>query len=263
MKLVIKQFLKGLKERGELDVIIPDLLSSMGLHVYSVPLKPGVRQYGVDVAAFGQIDGGVPSVYLFSIKAGDLTRSDWDSGKQALRPSLNEIVDVYIRSHVPSEYTDLPIVVCPCVGGVLREEVQPPVFGYCDTATTNSIRFEVWDGDRIAQYIVSYMFSERLLFEPARSDFQKILAMIHTPEIALGYFTSVLESGLQIQTLKMILWILYSWSKAEDNYEVAFQAAERALLKEWVVILSHGSSGKKATEEFDLLLDIYFLPESV
>ena len=260
MKLVVKQFLRNLKERGELDVIIPDLLSTMGLHVFSVPLTPGGRQYGVDVAAFGSIDGGVPSVYLFSIKAGDLTRSDWDSvGKvQSLRPSLNEILDVYIRSHIPSEYAGFPIVVCPCVGGGLREEVQSSVYGYCERMATGTIKFELWDGDKIAQHIVTYMFSERLLFEPARSEFQKTLAMINTPEIALEYYARVLKSGLHIQTLKMTLWILYSWSQAEDTYEVAFQAAERALLKEWVRILSQGDPSKKTLIEFDSLLDIFF-----
>lgn len=258
MKLVVKQFLRSLKERGELDVIIPDLLSSMGLHVYSVPLTPGVRQYGVDVAAYGSIDGGVPSVYLFSIKAGDLTRSEWNTGIQALRPSLDEILDVYIRSHIPSAYTDSPIVICPCVGGALLEQVQPTVFGYCNKVTTESIRFEIWDGDKLAPYIVTHMLSERLLSEPARSDFQKTLAMINTPEIALGYFACLLESGLQLQTLKMVLWILFSWSQAEDNYDVAFKASERALLREWVAILSQGSPRKTTLKEFDSLLDIFF-----
>lgn len=258
MKLVVKQFLRGLKERGVLDVIIPDLLSSMGLHVYSVPLTSGIRQYGVDVAAFGSLDGGVPSVYLFSIKAGDLSRSDWDIGLQSLRPSLNEILDVYIRSLIPSEYVGSPIVVCPCVGGGLREEVQSSVYGYCERMATGTIRFELWDGDKLAQHIVTYMLSERLLFEPARNDFQKTLAMLNTPEIALGYYASVLESGLHIQTLKMTLWIIYSWSQTEDTYEVAFLAAERAVLKEWVRILSQGDPSKKALKEFDLLLDIFF-----
>lgn len=33
MKLILKQYLASLKERAELDAILPDLLSSMGMNV--------------------------------------------------------------------------------------------------------------------------------------------------------------------------------------------------------------------------------------
>ncbi len=34
MKLMIRQYLASLKERGELDALLPDLLSQMGLEVF-------------------------------------------------------------------------------------------------------------------------------------------------------------------------------------------------------------------------------------
>jgi hypothetical protein len=71
MKLIIKEYLASLKEREELDAILPDLLSQMGLNVFSRPTR-GTRQSGVDVAA--AINDGIEKVYLFSIKSGDLTR---------------------------------------------------------------------------------------------------------------------------------------------------------------------------------------------
>src|SRR5438034_5556510 len=96
MKLIIREYLGSLRERGELDAILPDLLSQLGLNVYSRPSR-GTRQDGVDVAAVGRLDDGPEKVYLFSIKPGDLTRKDWDGDAvQALRPSLNEILDAYI-----------------------------------------------------------------------------------------------------------------------------------------------------------------------
>ena len=97
MKLIFAQYLAGLKERGELDVIMPDLLSEIGLNVISKPAR-GTKQYGVDVAAVGTLPGGVRSLFLLSIKPGDLTRSDWNTGAQALRPSLDQVLDVYIQS---------------------------------------------------------------------------------------------------------------------------------------------------------------------
>jgi hypothetical protein len=79
MKLIIREYLSSLKERGELDAVLPDLLSERGLNVYSRPGR-GTRQDGVDVGAVGSLDGGSEKVYLFSIKPGDLTRRDWDPG---------------------------------------------------------------------------------------------------------------------------------------------------------------------------------------
>lgn len=93
MKLILKEYLSSLRERGELDAILPDLLSQLGLNVYSRPGR-GTRQDGVDVGAVGSLDDGPEKVYLFSIKPGDLTRKGWDGDSvQSLRPSLNEIID--------------------------------------------------------------------------------------------------------------------------------------------------------------------------
>lgn len=52
MKLIIKEYLSSLKERDELDAVLPDLLSQLGLNVYSRPAR-GTRQDGVDVGAVG------------------------------------------------------------------------------------------------------------------------------------------------------------------------------------------------------------------
>ena len=122
MKLMIRQYLASLKERGELDALLPDLLSQMGLEVF---LKPGVgsRQYGVDVGAFGKLPNESQSkVYLFSVKSGDLDRRDWDStNPQDLRPSINEIIDVFIPTRIPTEYNEYPVEICLCFGGEVKE----------------------------------------------------------------------------------------------------------------------------------------------
>ena len=131
MKLVIRQYLASLKERGELDALLPDLLSQMGLEVF---LKPGIgsRQYGVDVGAVGKLSQDTEEkVFLFSVKSGDLGRKDWDGGNpQDLRPSINEIIDVFIPTRVPSEYKGLPVEICLCFGGEIKEEVRANAVSY-------------------------------------------------------------------------------------------------------------------------------------
>ncbi|HHG1825905.1 TPA: hypothetical protein ACPURI_003754 [Klebsiella pneumoniae] len=44
MKIIIKQYLSALREREELDALIPDLVSQMGLNVYSVPRRGTLQQ---------------------------------------------------------------------------------------------------------------------------------------------------------------------------------------------------------------------------
>ena len=121
MKLIIREYLASLRERGELDAILPDLLSQLGLNVYSRPAR-GTRQDGVDVGAVGSVNGGPEKVYLFSIKAGDLTRKEWDGdAAQSLRPSLNEILDSYIPNRIPVEHREKEIVICITIGGDVQE----------------------------------------------------------------------------------------------------------------------------------------------
>jgi hypothetical protein len=74
---IVREFFRGLKERHELDAIIPELLTAMGYEVISRPMV-GTRQYGADVAAIGTDDDGIRKLFLFVIKKGDLTREEWD-----------------------------------------------------------------------------------------------------------------------------------------------------------------------------------------
>ena len=115
MKLIIREYLASLRERDELDAILPDLLSQLGMNVFSRPGRGG-RQDGVDVAAVGKLDGKAQKVCLFAIKPGDLTRRDWArDGVQDLRPSLIEILDAYIPNRLPAEHQDKDVVICICV----------------------------------------------------------------------------------------------------------------------------------------------------
>lgn len=69
MKLILREYLSSLREREELDAILPDLLSELGYAVYSRPQR-GTTQNGVDVAAISPDNAQERKVCLFSIKRG-------------------------------------------------------------------------------------------------------------------------------------------------------------------------------------------------
>ncbi|PCK09257.1 MAG: hypothetical protein COA42_05220 [Alteromonadaceae bacterium] len=246
MKLVIRQYLASLKERKELDALLPDLLSQIGLEVF---LKPSVgsRQYGVDVGAFGKLtQNSENKVYLFSVKSGDLGRKDWDSGNlQDLRPSINEIVDVFIPNHIPVEYKNKPIEICLCFGGNIKEDVRQNVTQYTQKQTTENMEFSEWNGDRLAELIEQHMLREELLPENCRGLLRKSLAMIDEPDISFKHFSELIylltdmngmklkQALASIRQLYLCLWILYAWCREEDNLESVYLSLERAALYAW------------------------------
>lgn len=247
MKLLFAEYLGSLKERDELDQILPDLLSELGLHVFSKPSR-GVRQYGVDVAAAGKLEDGVERVYLLSIKPGILQRADWDSGEQALRPSLNEIRDVYIPNHLPSQYAELPIVIVLCVGGHIRQAIEPNVRAYMKERTDERVSYAEWNGDKLAQMLLSGVLRENALPPSSRSDLRKSIALVDEPDAAFVHFCRFAHNIFDacspsdtarlsaIRQIHVGLWTLYVWARDTGNTEAAYRCGERALLLAWPLV---------------------------
>jgi hypothetical protein len=262
VKLIIKTYLSSLRERGELDAILPDLLSQMGLNVYSRPGR-GTRQHGVDVGAVGSLNGDLEKVYLFTIKQGDLTRAAWDSGVQSVRQSLNEILDAYISTCVPKEHRSKDIVICICCGGDILEPVRPEFGGFIQQNTKSNISFEEWNGDKLASLIETNFLREDLLPKDARSHLRKSLAMIDEPETSYTHFTALIRSVsavdvpsdekrvTAIRQMSICLWILFAWTRDAANMEAAYLSAELTLLHAWNIARLYAGQKKKVSEAIE------------
>lgn len=267
MKLVIREYLASLKERDELDAVLPDLLTELGFMVYSRPGR-GTRQYGVDVAAVGTGQDKVRRVHLFSVKSGDLNRGEWNTASpQSLRPSLDEILDHYVVSRIPPEYASLPIAICLTFGGAINEQVRAEVTGYMTRNTTKKISFEVWDGDRLAQVILNGILREGLLPAPLRSHLRKSVAMVEEPDIALDHFQRLLRALTttpcktaaqrlsQARLINICLWIMFVWAREADNVEAPYRASERAVLEAWQMLKADIRRGGKGAEAAGLVIN--------
>lgn len=263
MKLILKQYLSSLRERGELDAILPDLLSQLGLNVYSRPGR-GTRQDGVDVGAVGSLDGGPERVYLFSIKPGDLTRTAWDGDSpQSLRPSLNEILDAYIPNRLPAEHRGKDIVICIGIGGDIQEQVRPQLTGFITQQTTASVTFEEWNGDKLASLIQANFLREDLMPKDARSHLRKSLALLDEPEMSHRHFDALIRSLSTVKSLKdadwitairqmsICLWILFAWAREAANMESAYLSSELALLHGWKIVKLYVARQGKVTQDVE------------
>lgn len=275
MKIVVMHYLRSLRERDELDAILPSLLSESGFEVITRPRR-GTRQAGVDVAAVGPDSdrGGVTSLFLFSIKSGDLTREHWDTGQQALRPSLNEILDDYIPNRIPPHLANLPIVICVGMGGEMREDVRAQWSGFCRTNERSNIHFTEWNGDRIADLILSGVLRSELIEGEHRGMFQKALAMLDQPDVAYRHFRNLLnaifvdsnnhkERTRQLRKAYLCLWILFVWARDAKNLEAAYRASDLVLLRSWPYCdasrLAKGSIQNERSAHFDQVLKLHLI----
>lgn len=268
MKLILKQYLASLKERSELDVVLPDLLSEMGMNVFISPTR-GVKEYGVDVAAVGSIRGDAEKVYLFSVKSGNLTRSTWRGNTdQALRPSLEEIQDSFIPARIPPEHADKPIVICLCFGGDVHSGIRQDVSGYLRRNTEDNISFEEWNGDKLSDLILEYLLKEELLPKNWQSMLRKSLALLDEPEASHHNFRLLVHSIIEstedtkgvfnaILRVHICLWILYSWCRDEGNLESAYLSAEYSILHLWDKAKT--CQDRKSKTAFKGLLSTYHL----
>lgn len=285
MKLILKDYLRSLKERDELDALLPNLVSEMGLNVLGTPRR-GCKEYGVDFAAVGCLTnsndcrGEKEKIYLFSLKQGDLDRKTWDDASaQSLRRSLNEIKDVYIAQRIPKEHSEKPVVICLCFGGEISPSIQDNVRGYIKNETKENLSFEEWNGDKIAYYIQQYFMHEKIAPEELQSDFRRSLAMVDNPETSFYYFNKIVnlltvekecekdkkidkEILSSIRQLYVYLWILYVWGRKENNIESAYLCSEIIVLYIWDRIKGYfdkeNATEKSIQKIFNSILELYF-----
>lgn len=264
MKLIIREYLSLLKESNELDALLSDLILTMDIEPLSKPQR-GVRQYGVDLAGVGvDPEDGIKKVFLFVVKQKDIDRSSWGSGPQAVRPSLDEIFDVYLQTMLDVSNNSLPKKIIVTTNGDLTQAVQMNWKFYTDEKTKlGEIEFDFWGGDKLSLLIEKYLFNE-FLFPPfVQSYLRKTLAFIDMNDYDLSHYYQLIEEILfrkeaqqlkeKLKVLRLLhlsLNVIFQWSQNANNLKPAFLSAERVTLRvwEWLYVYSLFEDKKIVTE---------------
>ncbi|MDP3798201.1 MAG: hypothetical protein Q8R06_13805 [Polaromonas sp.] len=253
MRLILAHYLRTLRERHEFDRLLAELLVSMGY----IPLfKPqaGVRQFGVDFAAVGNSpDDDVREILLFVIREGDIGRREWSAQEPAdLRPSLNEILDVFLATHIPPEHAALRKVVVVATTGEFKKDISQSWKGFVD-ANQDKVSFEVWHGVFVASLLERYLLNENLFADEDRQDLRKALALSCDRDYAFGDFLSLLRrqlglerdgsltaspanQGLLLKAIQRVILatqVCAHWAQSEGDRRQALWVFERALLWVW------------------------------
>ncbi|RIV68942.1 hypothetical protein [Flagellimonas aequoris] len=251
MRFVLSEYITLLKEDGELDTLIVDLLIGMKIIPISIPQKG--RQHGVDIAAVGKDpEDHKTKVFLFVVKQGNLNRTNWDGKVNSTRPSLNEIKDVYINSLLEKKYNKLPVKIVVATNGEIVQNVQINWKQYIDSNSNKKRTYDFWGTTRIASMLDTYLDNEKLFPAEYQSLLRKTLAFLDVPDYNLSHFYELLDQILRkdakqkqkilkkLRLVRLCLNILFKWSQDLKNLKPAVLASERCILLCWDWIFKNG-----------------------
>ncbi len=251
MNFLINEYIGLLKEDGELDALLLDILNSKGIVPISKPKKG--RQYGVDIAAIGKDEDGVKKVFLLTVKQGNITRSVWDSGQNSVRQSLNEIKETYIGISLTPSQKNLPKKIILATNGELEQTVQTTWAQYAKTNKSKKLEYQFWGIDDITKTVTENLLSERLFNSEMRLLLKKTLAFLELKEYNLSHYNELVDLILdkpiktkkpllkRLKLLQICLDIVFKWASGNGYLKLALKAADKTIIKsfEWLENQGH------------------------
>lgn len=277
IQLVLSHYLAGLRERDELDALLPELLKEMGHSVLSRP-QIGVGQAGVDIVSTADNEQGDKEVFLFVVKFGDVRRADLYSGSQAIDPSVREACNVFIRNRLPEPLGELRKRIVLVSNGVLKQEAQDGFAALShDVAERPQCSLEFWGTDQLTPLIEKYLFDENLLLSSGKSDLRAALAGLEESDTAIhrfirfvnSCFSSAEEEPSQSTTTRKkhflkrcasasMGWaVLLVWGQSEGNLKPGVVAGEYLALRMWAEAVKSGfAADQEFSERFTAIIHL-------
>lgn len=252
MKLVIGEYLRSLRERDELDRLLPDLIVEMGYVPIALP-QTGNRQFGVDIAARGKnIEDSSDEILLLVVKQRDIGRTEWDSGPQSIRQSITEIFDVYLRSHLEPEDVGRPIRIVVVTNGELKQTVLPNWAGLLAEYQGRAV-IEFWGASKLSELVERHLFDEFVFRDEDRKQLRRALALsgdadydrsdlhqLYLRQLGLTREGSLVAQAMTEKELIKALGVVNlsaqifaSWSWKDGDARQGLRGMERALLWSW------------------------------
>lgn len=253
IKLVLSHYLSGLRERNELDALLPELLLAMGHSVLSRP-QVGVNQAGVDVVSTCLDASGRTVVYLFVIKFGDIGRDGFFGGKQAVDPSIREASNTFIRNRLPEGLQECEKQIVLVSNGVLKQEAGDSFAALSkEIAERRLQKLDFWGSDQLTPLIEEHIFDESLLLAPGKADLRAALATLEETEASVQRFIRFVDSCMTppasessasaVGRRKSFLrrcaaaamgWaVLLVWCRTEGNLKPGVVGGEYLLMRLW------------------------------
>ncbi|MEI7142826.1 hypothetical protein WCT98_07480 [Pectobacterium brasiliense] len=278
IQLVLSHYLAGLRERNELDVLLPELLKAMGHNVLSRP-QIGPGQAGVDVLSTRPGTDGIDEVYVFIIKFGNVGRVDFYGGPQSIDPSIREACNDFLRNRLPEPLKLRHKRIVLVSNGVLLQEAQAGFSALTvDIAARPLCSLEFWGTDQLTPWIEQYLFDETLLLERGKSDLRAALAGLEETGSATSRFIRFVDACFETPTeesqqstatqKKKFLrrcaaasmgWaVLLVWGKSEGNLKPGVVTGEYLILRMWAEAVKQELCADSAfTDRFETFVALH------
>ncbi|WP_207510458.1 hypothetical protein [Longitalea luteola] len=295
--IIIREYLESLTESEELDFIFPILLEAMNFKIVSTPkMTKGFAQYGKDVVAIGTEDG-IKKRFYFEIKGGEdrhITTTTY--GKiDGIRESIIEAMDKVYKDFSHPGFNELPIKIILVHNGIIRPNVKHTFDDFIEKnfakrPNEEKIVFERWGIYELTELFATNLFNEYLLIdEEALMHLKKVLVLMNTPRNTYSDYFSLVNGlfkqaedittlgkrkrWLFLETLNLLSYIIFAYSKQAGNLEPAKKCLPYALLRTWNWLITTGlmrdkemlATFQKQVNIIRELLDQYFtktLPRS-
>ena len=264
IRLILTQYLATLRERDELDALLPELLVAMGHDVLS-RAQVGVPQGGVDVLSSYSLPEGNEEAFLFIIKFGDIGREDLYSGAQAIQPSVREASTEYVRNRLPINLRDARKRLVILSNGEWKQAAQ----GGFATLSEEVCRqpgcsLEFWGIDKLATLIEAHLLDETLLLKAGRDHLRAAIATLDESGTADRHFRRFVDCVLDPVALaradtpvtkkRALLkrcaaaemgWAIFdNWARSESNLKPSVDGGEYLLLKVWSEAIAAGAANE-------------------
>jgi hypothetical protein len=233
-----------MKERGELDLLLPDLLGAMGHTVLTRPQR-GTRQAGVDCLSEIQGESG-PEAFLFILKCGDVERAEFYSSPQGVESSIREARTDYIRNRLPNHLMGARKHIVLLSNGEMKEQVLQGFASLTkEVAELGAADLEFWGQRRLIQLIERHLLDETLFLGEGRSHLRRAIATVERSEVAVSHMASFFSATLPVEganakqldkrfTAAMMGWLVFrTWCRVENNLRPIAIAGEVLLLYSW------------------------------
>ncbi|HDU3538132.1 TPA: hypothetical protein QIW90_002765 [Klebsiella variicola] len=253
IQLVLSHYLAGLRERNELDILLPELLKAMGHNVLSRP-QIGPGQAGVDVLSTNTGGDGIDEVYVYIIKFGNIGRADLYGGPQSIDPSIREASTDFLRNRLPEPLKPLRKRIVLVSNGALLQEAQAGFAALTAEISTRPLcSLEFWGADQLTPWIEQYLFDETLLLARGKSDLRAALASLEESGSAISRFSRFVDACFEVQddepkksaatqkkhflrrcaAASMGWAVLLVWGKSECNLKPGVVTGECLILRMW------------------------------
>ncbi|WP_325918557.1 hypothetical protein [Pseudomonas frederiksbergensis] len=254
IQLVLSHYLSGLRERDELDALLPELLQAMGHSVHS-RAQIGVNQGGVDVMSTKEDAQGQTEVFLFIIKFGNVNRNDFYGTQQAISPSIRQAYTEYVRNRLQEPLRGLKKRIVLISNGILKQDAQSDYSAISKEVVEFSplCSLDFWGMDQLSPYIEEYLFDDALLLGKGKSDLRAALAGLEDTQASFSRFVRFVDDCMaalgddkdvsentranrfhkRAAAAGMGWAVLLVWGESEGNQKPGVLAGEYLLLRLW------------------------------